>query len=201
MTDSERLFDRRIVIKDEKGNKTLLRWVWKVEYVGDAGLVKLNFSPDVITYLSEITKNFTKYKLSEISGFSSQYSIRIYELMSQWQTFGEVEYSVDELRGMLDLGDKYKFFSEFRRNVIDKSVNEINKFSSMKLSYGVRKVGRTVQSIQFKFEMKSNKKTKPLSQNSIPMKIQTFVDENVNLTIGKSEREIVEMMRKRDIKV
>ena len=178
---SETLFDRRIVSKDEDGNKTLLRWVWKIKYIDDTGVVKINFSPDITGFLSEITKNFTKYKLTEVTNFKCQYSIRIYELMSIWQSTGEVEYEVDDLRQMLDLGDKYKSFAEFRRNVLDKSINEINKYSSMDVSYGLRKRGRVVSAIQFNFKVEPKIKQK--------ITIEDFVSANPVLTKGKTEWE------------
>ena len=185
---SETLFDRRIVSKDEDGNKTLLRWVWKIKYIDDTGVVKINFSPDITGFLSEITKNFTKYKLSEVAKFKCQYSIRIYELMSIWQSTGEVEYAVDDLRQMLDLGDKYKSFSEFRRNVLDKSISEINRYSSMDVSYGLRKRGRVVSAIQFNFKVEPKIKQK--------ITIEDFVSANPVLTKGKTEREVRQLMEK-----
>jgi plasmid replication initiation protein len=153
-TACNRLWGREIVTRDTK-TTTRLRWVWKVVYSDSEGLIKLNFSPDVIPYLSAITERFTKYKLKDVAEFKCIYSLRIYELFAQYQGVGFVSYDIDDLRALLDLNKKYLLYSEFRRNVIEKSVAEINNFSNLTVSYSEKRMGRKVIALLFHFKTKS----------------------------------------------
>ena len=186
----DRLFERRIVTKI--GTKTTkLRWVWKVDYEDNTAVIRLNFSPDVIPYLSEITERFTKYKLDDVRSFKCIYSLRLYEMFAQYQSLGSRELEVDDLRQLLDLGDKYKVFAELKRSVIDKAITEINQYSNLTVSYGERKRARKVVAIQFAFETKQ----KVLEvDHKKQMSLEQFVRENSAKTKGKTEFEVRQMM-------
>lgn len=188
----DRLFERRIVTKhDAKIMK--LRWVWKVEYEENTAVIRLNFSPDVIPYLSEITERFTKYKLDDVKSFKCIYSLRLYEMFAQHQSLGSRELEVDELRQLLDLGDKYKVFAELKRSVIDKAIKEINQYSNLTVSYGERKRARKVVAIQFAF--KTKQKVHEVEHKK-QMSLEKFVRDNPGKTKGKTELEVRHMMTK-----
>jgi plasmid replication initiation protein len=76
--------------------------------------------------------------------------------MAQWKGKGTREIQVDELREMLAIGNKYPKWGEFRRNVIDKAVEEITQHSNLDMSYGIRKSGRKVVAVQFVFRTKTS---------------------------------------------
>lgn len=179
----DRLFERRIVARTS--NKiTKLRWVWKVEYEDNTAIIKINFSPDVIPYLSDITERFTKYKLGDVKDFKCVHSLRLYELFAQFQSTGTRELYIDELRQLLDIGDKYLIFSELKRSVIDKAINEINKYSNLSVSYGERKRGRKIIALQFNFTTK-NKHISPeiinvVSEDHVKNEQQMLIDEFAN---------------------
>ena len=195
---TDRLGNRWIVQRsDDSKRVTKLRWVWKIQYNDDMGDITLNFSRDVLDYLSDISKTFTKYKLSDVSKFRCMYSIRIYELLQQWLGVGEVEYALDDLRERLDLGKKYGRWADFKRNVIDISVDEINKFSNLQVSYGVRKSRRKITGVQFNFTTKRKNSKKEISSTNEADKMMEFVRANEKLTRGKSAYEIRKLMKKR----
>jgi plasmid replication initiation protein len=192
---TDRLGNRWIVNRSENSKKvSKLRWVWKIQYNDEEGDITLNFSKDVLDYLSDISKTFTKYKLSDVSNFKCMYSLRIYELLQQWEGIGEVEYSLDELRERLVLGKKYRRWADFKKYVIDISVNEISKYSNLNVSYGMRKNGRSVVGIMFNFKIK---KKKLISSAKNTGNITEFVRDNEKLTRGKSEWEIKKLMNKK----
>jgi plasmid replication initiation protein len=193
---TDRLGNRWIVQRSDDSKRVMkLRWVWKIQYNDEKGDITLNFSRDVLDYLSDISKTFTKYKLSDVSQFRCMYSIRIYELLQQWSGVGEVEYSLEDLRERLDLGEKYGRWADFKRNVIDASVDEINKHSNLKVSYGVRKSRRKITGVQFNFTTKRKRNKKDIGPASED-KMMEFVRANEKLTRGKSEYEIRKLMSK-----
>jgi plasmid replication initiation protein len=190
----DRLFERRIVIKSDS-KTTKLRWVWKVEYLDNEATIRLNFSPDVIPYLSEITKCFTKYKLNDVKDFKCIYSLRLYELFAQYQGIGTREITVDELRRLFDLGDKYIGFASLKRSVVDKAIKEINQHSNLTVTCGLRKAGARVVAFQFEFETKQ----KPITDEKKSLTIDEYVRLNPAKTKGKSELEVRKLMKQQPL--
>lgn len=154
---SRRLFGREVTIKLE-GNKTLLaRFVSSVLFDPDQARVTLNFSEEILPYLTQLRANFTKYRLIEISELSSIHSIRLYELIICW--IGQRQYSqtldLDEFRHIMGVADKYKQFGQLRERVIDKAIEEINANTEYEVSVDYRKVRRSYVSLTLKFHKKT----------------------------------------------
>lgn len=184
----ERLWNREIKL-DDKGSA--IRWlVEKDMYHSNEGRVTLHFSSKIIPYLSQLKDNFTKYRLEWVSKFKSTHSIRIYELLVQWTSKGEREVELDWLKNVLQVNEKYQRTNNFIQRVIKPSIDEINEYSNLSVSYGVRKSGRTITHIQFKFDVKEQS----IKQNKKNLTLQEFVRNNQTSTKGKSEIEVRQMM-------
>ena len=179
----DRLYARSITL-GEDGSK--MRWVYAVKYNDSEGSISLSFSPSIIPYLSQLKGSFTKYKLEYVANFTSSHSIRIYELLVQWSSKGEREVEISELKEMLQLGNRYKRFNNFLERVVKPAIEDINTHSNLLVTYGIRKRGRTISHIQFKFDVKQEQKKITLEQ---------FVRDNPTLTKGKSTPEVMKLMR------
>jgi plasmid replication initiation protein len=168
-----RLFDRYIIVTTaEKTTKT--RWISEQAiYNTGEGKVELRFTPEVLEYLSGLQGSFTQYKLQYVAKFTNVYSVRIYELLAQWQGRGSREIGVDELREKLQLGNQYPNTYDFKRHVVDRAVADINKHSNLTVEYGQRKSGRSVVAFQFKFKQKdAAQNSKRLSKDGIKAVIE-----------------------------
>lgn len=163
----KRLYDRTILIRDEDEE---FRWLsWK-KYDKGNGRVFIQFSQKLIPYLSQLKGNFTKYKLETVREFKTEYGIRFFEILTQWQSKGEREVSVEWLRDVLRLEDSYKSISDLKLKVIEPALQDINTHSNLWVEYGQRKTGRVVSHFQFKFGLKSD--AKPTSKRITDAQIQ-----------------------------
>lgn len=148
-----KLYERSINIKIN--NKSIkMRWVQSVVFMDSQGVIGLRFSKDLLPFISNLSREFTKYALSDISGMSSAYAIRIYELISQYRSIGKREIAVADLYQMLELGDRYPLFADFKKRVLDTSVQQINENSPLEVSYELRKTGRKYTHVIFSFDLK-----------------------------------------------
>lgn len=155
-----RLYERSINLSiDEKSIK--MRWVQEVQFLDSQGVIGIRFSKPMLPFISNLSREFTKYALSDIAGISSAYAIRIYELLVQYRQIGKREISVDTLRTMLELGKKYPLFADFKKRVIDTAVDQINEYSPLKVTYEQKKTGRKVTHILFSFKEKSKSLNEP----------------------------------------
>jgi plasmid replication initiation protein len=149
-----RLYDRSINLAiDDESIK--MRWVQSIRFLESKSVVGLRFSKEILPFISNLSREFTKYSLSDIAGMSSAYAIRIYELLSQYRSIGKREISVESLRKMLELGKRYPLFADLKRWVIDTAVDQINEYSPLNVTYEQKKTGRKVTHILFSFKEKT----------------------------------------------
>ena len=65
-----------------------------------------------------------------------------YELICQYRTIGKREVSIQDLRFILNIGDKYPLFYDFKKRVIEPAIKEINEKTPMQISYEQKKRGK-----------------------------------------------------------
>jgi plasmid replication initiation protein len=147
-----RLYDRSIVLRDTD-ESTSFRWIQQKTET-KSGELYIRFSAPILPFLSNLNESFTKYLESDIVGMTSPYAIRFYELMMQYRSVGKREISLEDLRWMFQLQDKYPVWADLKRWVIDQAVKEINQYSPYKLTVEPKKTGRKITSIALKFQDK-----------------------------------------------
>ncbi|MCO8095497.1 replication initiation protein RepM [Acinetobacter lwoffii] len=173
-----RLYERSINLSvDDKSIK--MRWVQEVQFLDSQSVIGIRFSKPILPFISNLSREFTKYALSDIAGINSGYGIRIYELLVQYRQIGKREISVDNLRTMLELGKKYPLFADFKKRVIDTAVDQINEYSPLRVTYEQKKTGRKVTHITFSFK----EKTRSVGQESkdIPKEFYKLTDAQINM--------------------
>jgi len=170
---AEKLYERSVIIDDPDPDNPQItqrktRWISSIDYVPGEGKLVLSFSVGIIPYLSQLSREFTKYKLKHVARFESVYSIRLYELLVQWSSAGEREIEVEWLKKQFQVEDKYNRLGNLKKRVIDPAIAEINEHSNLWVTYGQRKAGREVTHFQFQFGLKDQpKERKHLSDEEI----------------------------------
>jgi len=133
-----------------------------------------NLSPD-----TPIEVSVNDY-IDQVSDFKSKYSIRLYELIIKWLSVTKTEkYSINDLRSKLGLGvEEYSTMSNFKSNVLDKAISEINKHTDITVDYQQFKKGRVITDIQFSIKSKA----RPSKQkNTIKKSFYQMNDAQINL--------------------
>ncbi|MHA3084513.1 replication initiation protein RepM [Acinetobacter sp. ANC 5383] len=174
-----RLYDRSINLTIE--NKSIkMRWVQEIQFLDSQGTIGIRFSKPILPFISNLSREFTKYALSDIAGINSGYGIRIYELLVQYKSIGKRELSVESMRKMLELGTKYPLFADFKKRVIDTAVEQINEYSPLEVKYEQKKTGRKVTHICFSFKEKA-RKISQLNPDSSTDKFYKLTDSQINM--------------------
>jgi plasmid replication initiation protein len=173
-----RLYERSINLSvDDKSIK--MRWVQEVQFLDSQSVIGIRFSKPILPFISNLSREFTKYALSDIAGINSGYGIRIYELLVQYRQIGKREISVDNLRTMLELGKKYPLFADFKKRVIDTAVDQINEYSPLRVTYEQKKTGRKVTHITF--SCKENTRSIGQESKDIPKEFYKLTDAQINM--------------------
>ena len=123
-------------------------------YKKGEGRVGFSFSPEILPYLQQLKEQFTKYRLGDISSLKSVYSIRLFEILMQFQNMGIVLVGIQEFKERLGISDKYSDYLNLRRRIIEPAVNELNQKSHFNITFrGVRE-GRAIKKLEFFFSEK-----------------------------------------------
>ncbi len=116
-------------------------------------VINYKFHNRFIMYFTGICKDYFKLSIQEVISLNSTYAIRIYQILKTKQnmTICEFEYSIDELKKMLNIQDKYERYNDFKRFVIELSKQQINdsEVSEFSIDYEEIKTSRAVTSIKF----------------------------------------------------
>ena len=162
------LFARQFTYQEinEKGNVENIRsrWVSEIRYVDSEATVKLIFAPAIIPLITRLEKRFTQYEMQQISELSTGYAIRLYELLISWRTTGKtpIIQLIDFRKKMGVLDNEYERMYDFKKYVLDPSINQVNKYTDITATYDQHKSGRVITGFSFRFKQKqsiSNEKT------------------------------------------
>jgi plasmid replication initiation protein len=146
-------------------------------------------------FLLQLSKNFTAYDLRNVAQLGV-YSIRLYELLKQYESIGSRTLKVDEMKAMFELNTEYPKYNDFYRWVIKPSEAEINKHTDLSIiEIEKLKEGRKVVALRFKFKAKTAQELTKLRKSpfqetlfdSLPepeiVEISEDVPEQVNVVV------------------
>lgn len=147
-------------INKENGQKErtieeIFNWVDSCRYIPSEGRIRLKFGATCSIYLDSLNKangNFTLCDLQKLAPLTTFYSIRLYELLQKRRDKGTVYRTVEDLRQILEIEDKYPKFSALQKRVLDPAVKDINKQTGIGLVYSVLYKNRIAQTITFQFQ-------------------------------------------------
>ena len=159
------LFRRYFTFLDEMDGKPVRsHWVSQAKYLDDEAIIEIMLTPAVVKEITRIDakKNktlFTRFALEQVASMKSVYSVRLYELLTQWRKAKKVSFALDVFRGQLGIDEnEYKAMSDFKKRVLDLAVKEINEKSDLKVSYTQIKKGVAIVGFEFKVLTKNNSK-------------------------------------------
>jgi plasmid replication initiation protein len=186
---AETLFNRYVVIdnpfsNNPKAKQLKTRWISSIVYFPEEGKISLSFAVDMLPYLSELKRTFTRYKLEHIGKMTSIYAIRLYELLAQWQSVGKREVGLDWLKQQFEVTDQYVNMCDFKKRVLDPAVKDINTHSNYQVSWTQRKTGRQITHLTFAFFEKQPAVAKKATEKKILGVLESVIEKQAK--VGES---------------
>ena len=115
--------------------------------------VELYVPLSALSLLLYIGKGFTIYQLPIALSLKSKYSKRFYEFCCRWKDRGGYSMSVQELRQMLKLENKYRDIKALKDRVLDVAKKELKQSADVWFDYKMEKVkSRSFNYIYFTIE-------------------------------------------------
>ena len=110
---------------DESIESFVLFPTYSIDKVNQMLTVRVN--EDFKFVLNGITKNFTRFELSEFVNLNGKYNKNLYRLLKQYKTTGVYQVSVEELRSKLDAPTSYNS-KQFMQNIINPSIKSLEQY-------------------------------------------------------------------------
>ncbi|AYZ55242.1 MULTISPECIES: replication initiation protein RepM [Gammaproteobacteria] len=198
---SKSLFDRYVTYHDinpktGKDRSFHCRWVDKIGYEPQTGIVFLRFTQDIVPLITRLEENFTKYELEQVSRLTSSYAIRLYELLIQWRSAGKTPiFDLSIFRQQLGVeAHQYKTMSNFKTYVLDFALKQVNELTDITAKYEQHKKGRSISGFSFSFKQKKTNSDKVIKETDTLALFSKMSDKQRHLFANKLS-ELPEMGR------
>lgn len=149
-----RLADKSWEVLLPSGYISIVRWFSVVRISRDTGLIQYKFHEDMAPYVFDLVRQnkfYTSYQIINVFPMTKQASPRLYELLKSYsKNNGCWKFDLPYLKKIL-CAEHYSEWADFRRRVLEPSIEEINKLSDLNVSYQIEKEGRKVSAITFTF--------------------------------------------------
>ena len=130
----------------------IFNWFSKVQYIRQEARFIVRIDKDLKPYLLELKKRFVKYNLKYILPLQSSYSIRIYQLLKEYEKLTKRTFTVQELQELLQVPKSLKVYADFKRKVLKVAEKELIEHSDIFFEFEEIKQGRRVNEILFRIK-------------------------------------------------
>ena len=147
------LLSKRVTIHENDGDFQTV-WLSGIKYYDNEGKVAVSFHPKLIEYYLQL-QQYTKYRLKNITDLNSEYSLKLYEILKQYEKVGERIYDLEELKKFLGVEKQYDRYYNLKKRILLVTQKEINEKTDISFEFEEIKEGRSIKAIRF--YIKANK--------------------------------------------
>lgn len=144
------MFGKSVDINTSTDNVCDLVVIFRRITIDKKGLITFRIEEDIKPFILDLTSNFTQYYFENIARLKSNFSIRIYELLKQYEKIGNRKISILSLRHFLNVSDdKYKLYGDFKKKTILIAQKELKEKTDICFDFEENKIGNKVFEINF----------------------------------------------------
>ncbi|GHS33623.1 hypothetical protein JP0120_14540 [Helicobacter pylori] len=149
----------------------------RIQYLKRKAVICYQLNDCLKPYLLGLRKNFTQIPLQHILPINSGYAIRIYQMLLSdlKQNRNETTRYLIELQDILCVPKSMYKWDNFKRNVLEPSIKEINATTDIVASYRTKKERQKITEIVFEICYKDLQKRKDQAKDKEQQRIQIEV--------------------------
>lgn len=112
----------------------------------------VSINPKLKHVLNEITADFTKFELKEMTHLKSTYSKNMFRLLKQYKHTGYFKIQIDDFRERLDIPNSYRM-THINQKVLAPIIKELGFiFNNLNINKIKAKKGRKIEWLEFIFD-------------------------------------------------
>lgn len=170
----------------------------------NSGIVSFKVTPRLYDAFLNFSKGFRLVEIETAMNFNSTYAMRFYELVNNQSNV--ITHSINNLKEMFKVVDKYKNNSDFIKHVVEKARLELDEKSPYSFKYKIHKYGRKIESVSI-IPINKNKKISKENLNKINKELYPISTEffyYMKFSIHMNDNEINnnrELIHKAELKI
>ncbi|GHS63436.1 replication initiation protein [Helicobacter pylori] len=179
---SKRILEDESMVYDPVTNKKeemfeVMAIFKRIQYLKKKAVICYQLNDCLKPYLLGLRKNFTQIPLQHILPINSGYAIRIYQILLSdlKQNRNETTRYLIELQDILYVPKSMYKWDNFKRNVLEPSIKEINATTDIVASYRTKKERQKITQIVFEICYKDLQKRKDQAKDKEQQRIQIEV--------------------------
>jgi len=134
-------------------------WFSDIEYIRGEAKFKVRFSEKLKPYLLQLKERFVSYNLKYVLPLTSTYSVRIYQLLKEYEKLKKRYFTVEELQEILQVPPSYKKkYNDFKKKVLQVAEKELLEHTDIYFTIEEEKEGRKVSRLIFRIYPNTHKK-------------------------------------------
>ncbi|MBE9452437.1 RepB family plasmid replication initiator protein, partial [Enterococcus faecalis] len=153
--DLEHVYDKLLSLTyTERSGLSFKKFVLFTGYEVDVDTQELivSINPKLKHVLNEITADFTKFELKEMTHLKSTYSKNMFRLLKQYKHTGYFKIQIDDFRERLDIPKSYRM-THINQKVLTPIIKELSMiFNNLHISKIKAKKGRKIEWLEFTFD-------------------------------------------------
>lgn len=130
----------------------IFNWFEHIEYLRGHSKFKVSISKKLKPYLLELKERFVKYNLKYILPLTSNYSIRLYQLLKEYETLTRRTFTVSDLQDLLQVPKSLIVYADFKRKVLQVAEKELIDNCDIFFEFEEIKDGRKINQILFRIK-------------------------------------------------
>ena len=153
--DLEHVYDKLLSLTyTERSGLSFKKFVLFTGYEVNVDTQELivSINPKLKHVLNEITADFTKFELKEMTHLKSTYSKNMFRLLKQYKHTGYLKIHIDDFKNRLDIPKSYRM-TDINKNVFKPIIIELGSiFNNLTINKIKAKKGRKIEWIEFTFD-------------------------------------------------
>ncbi|MCB2293703.1 replication initiation protein [Clostridium algoriphilum] len=154
------LLSKRVTIHENDGDFQTV-WLSEIKYYDNEYKVGVSFHPKLKKYYLQL-QNFAEDHFKNITNLNSEYSLKLYECLKQYEQIGARTYDLVELKKCLGVQKQYDRYYNLKQRIILVTQREISAKTDISFEFEEIKEGRNIKAI--KFYIKKNKNNKGMDE-------------------------------------
>ncbi|HJG38200.1 MAG TPA: RepB family plasmid replication initiator protein [Staphylococcus saprophyticus] len=155
VNDLEHVYDKLISLTyTERSGLSFKKFVLFTGYEVDVDKQELivSINPNLKHVLNDITGDFTKFELQEMTQLKSTYAKNMFRILKQYKHTGYFKIQIDDFRERLDIPQNYRM-TNINQRVLNPIINELGFiFKDLNINKISAKKSRKIEWLEFTFE-------------------------------------------------
>mgnify|MGYP000290271220 CR=1 FL=1 len=147
---AKKLMSKPLEVPTEGKGWIVFNWFSKIQFVPEQRKFIVRIDDDLKPYLLELRNRFVTCNLKYILPLTSSYSVRIYQMLKEYEKLKIRYIKVSELMDILQVPKSLKTYADFKRRVLKIAEKELAEHTDIYFTFEEEKEGKKVDRLIFR---------------------------------------------------